>query len=108
MDAAKAWASSAPRASHSSIQSLTFEYASKIARDWNTKDAASGYVGFVARFWVDTEFLSRYDVHQVGDRTRTEYWIPAGDLDEFNSHIVGPIEFVAKYQRHTKHVRGRP
>lgn len=26
------------------------EYAAQIAREWNTKDAASGYVGYVTRF----------------------------------------------------------
>lgn len=26
------------------------------------------------------------------------YWIPAEDLDEFNRHIVGTIEVVAKYR----------
>jgi hypothetical protein len=26
-----------------------------------------------------------------------EYWIPAGELDEFNGHIVGPIEVIVVY-----------
>jgi len=33
-------------------------YATQIARDWNTKDAASGFVGHVLRFSVQSEFLS--------------------------------------------------
>jgi len=28
------------------------DYAAQIARDWNTKDAASGHVGYVTRFHV--------------------------------------------------------
>ena len=31
---------------------LNEEYATQIARDWNTKDEASGYAGYVTRFEV--------------------------------------------------------
>jgi hypothetical protein len=70
-------------------------YASKIAKEWNVP--ASG-VGYVTRFAVEAEFLSRYEVHQVGGRDVLEYWIPAEELDEFNDHIVGDIEVVAEYR----------
>lgn len=36
---------------------LNEAYAVKIARDWNTKDAASGFTGFVTRFAVDAAFV---------------------------------------------------
>src|SRR5208283_1103037 len=39
---------------------LTEEYATQIARDWNTKDERSGFAGYVLRFAVQTEFLSRF------------------------------------------------
>src|SRR5215469_7422274 len=45
---------------------LNEEYAVQIARDWNTKDEASGYEGYVLSFDVRTEFLNRYEVHVVG------------------------------------------
>ncbi len=77
---------------------LTFEYAEKIARGWNTKDAASGYVGYVTRFAVKKGFLDGYDVQEAGGRECQEYWIPAEDLDEFNAHIVGEIEVIAEYR----------
>lgn len=77
---------------------LTIEYAAQIARDWNTKDPQSGYVGFVLRFEVESEFLSRYAVRQVGDVTHREYWIPADELSAFNEKIVGKIEIVAEYR----------
>ena len=38
---------------------LSESYATQIARDWNTKDEASGFVGYVTRFAVDTAFLKR-------------------------------------------------
>jgi hypothetical protein len=63
---------------------LNEEYAMQIARDWITKDAASGYVGNVTRFHVRKAFLSRYPVKTVGSSIHQEYWVPAEDLNEFN------------------------
>lgn len=80
---------------------LNIEYAKKIASDWNTKDAQSGYVGYVLKFAVETEFLNQYPVRQVGDVSHREYWIPAADLPSFNAKIVGNIEIVAEYRAKT-------
>jgi hypothetical protein len=52
---------------------LNEDYATKIARDWNVREAGSGYV---TRFRVRRSFLDRYQVHQAGGRTILEYWIP--------------------------------
>ena len=73
-------------------------YASGIARNWNTKDEASGYVGYVTRFRVRTEYLRAYDVQTVGSSEHREYWIPAAELPEFNRNIVGPIEVIAEFR----------
>jgi lysophospholipase L1-like esterase len=73
-------------------------YAIKIARDWNTKDAASGYFGYVTQFQVLAEFLKKYSVQTVGSSIHKEYWIPAEDLAEFNRNIIGKIEIFAEYQ----------
>lgn len=77
---------------------LNDEYATQIARDWNTKDAASGYVGFVTRFQVRADFLRRYQVQTVGSSQHQEYWIPAQELEAFNQNIVGQIEIVAEFR----------
>ncbi len=76
---------------------LNQEYATQIARDWNTTDAASGYVGCVTRFRVRSDFLRRYEVQQVGSKVHLEYWIPAEELPEFNGAIVGQIEVIARF-----------
>lgn len=76
---------------------LHLEYARQIARDWNTKDAASGNVGYVTEFEVDSAFLARYEIHTVGARGHQEYWIPAEDLPEFNHHVKGPIRVVERF-----------
>ncbi|QDV38886.1 hypothetical protein [Tautonia plasticadhaerens] len=76
---------------------LNESYATQIARDWNTNDAASGFVGFVTRFRVRSAFLARYEVKTVGGSAHQEYWIPAEDLDEFNQNLDGPIEVIAEF-----------
>lgn len=77
---------------------LTEPYAADIARKWNTKDEASGYVGYVTRFRVDRAFLDRYEVHTVGNSQHQEYWIPAEDLAAFNDPLVGPIEVIVEFR----------
>ncbi|WP_198950475.1 ADP-ribosylation/crystallin J1 [Kineosporia sp. A_224] len=74
---------------------LSEAYAMRIAREWNVPKSG---VGYVTRFRVEKSFLDRYEVHQVGGRDILEYWIPSEDLDEFNRHLVGPIEVVAEYR----------
>jgi hypothetical protein len=78
---------------------LNEEYAIQIARDWNTKDEASGFEGYVLKFDVKTEFLSRYDVHVAGASLHREYWIPATDLEDLNLNIVGKIEIIQEFRR---------
>lgn len=74
------------------------EYATQIARDWNTKDAASGYAGYVTKFEVRSDYLSQFEVQVVGAAdVHQEYWIPAEDLDTFNKNIVGRIEVIATF-----------
>ena len=71
------------------------DYATQIARDWNTKDEASGWVGYVLRFRVHSKFLHTFPIRTVGSVVHQEYWIPATRLDEFNDHIEGMIEPIA-------------
>jgi len=74
---------------------LSEDYAVKIARDWNVPASGSG---FVTRFEIRKDFLDRYGVREAGGRTHREYWIPAEDLDAFNSAIVGEIEVVREFR----------
>lgn len=48
----------------------TEDYAVKIARDWNVRDSGAG---FVTRFDVHADFLSRYAVQDAGGRAHREY-----------------------------------
>jgi hypothetical protein len=82
-----------PRLDHQPIFYPVLErgYAIEIARDWNTKDEASGYAGWVTEFDVDEEFARRYPVQPAGSSRHRELWVPAEELDEFNHHIIGKI-----------------
>jgi hypothetical protein len=77
---------------------LNEEYAVRIAREWNAVDEASGYVGYVTRFRVNADYLSRFEVQTVGSTELQEYWIPAEGLEEFNRNIVGLIEVIAEFR----------
>lgn len=70
------------------------EYAIQIARDWNV--AASGSV-FVTKFEVDTAYLSRFIIQNVGGLIHNELWVPAEELEEFNKHIVVLIEVTKSF-----------
>ena len=76
---------------------LNFAYAEQIARDWNTKDAASGFAGFVTKFELEPVYASRYEVQIVGAKQHQELWIPAEELATFNHHLIGRIQVVAAY-----------
>ncbi len=77
---------------------LNEQYAIQIAQEWNTKDPASGYCGYVLQFQVATAFLNRYEIQTVGSSIHQEYWIPAEELEEFNRNIHGPIKIVARFE----------
>jgi hypothetical protein len=97
---ASGWPAFPPRLAHQPIfyPVANEEYAVQIARDWNTKDAASGYVGYVTRFRVRGDFLARYPLQTAGARRHQEHWIPAEEMDAFNAAIVAPIEVVAEFR----------
>lgn len=72
-------------------------YAAQIAEEWNTKDEFSGYCGFVTKFEVETDYLKQFKVENVGGFMHNELWIPAEELETFNSHMVGNIEVIQSF-----------
>lgn len=71
------------------------EYAIQIARDWNVP--ASG-AGFVTKFAVKTDYTNKFDIQNVGGEIHNELWVPAEELEEFNSNIVGLIEVTKEFR----------
>jgi hypothetical protein len=70
------------------------EYAIQIARDWNVPASGSG---FVTKFAVDKNYLSKFEIQNVGGTIHNELWIMAEELETFNNHIVGDIEVTQKF-----------
>jgi hypothetical protein len=74
---------------------LNAPYAVKIARDWNTKNDMRA--GYVTEFEVQDAYVSRFESHIVGSREHEELWVPAEELAEFNTHILGKIRVIKAY-----------
>ena len=72
-------------------------YAEKIARDWNTKDEQSGFVGYVLEFDMDPDYVAKFEVKRVGAAQHLELWVPAEELPEFNRHIRGLIRVIDRF-----------
>ncbi|QMW03898.1 hypothetical protein [Spirosoma foliorum] len=72
------------------------EYARQITVEWNVPAYGNGYV---TKFDVDSEYLKKYNIENVGGPIHNELWVPSEELEEFNSHIVGPIEVIESYEK---------
>ncbi|GAA6138023.1 hypothetical protein NBRC116583_17700 [Arenicella sp. 4NH20-0111] len=72
------------------------QYAKEIATQWNIKDSG---VGYVTKFEVNKSFVDNYKIEQVGAAYHTEWWVPAGELEELNKNIVGKIEVIGEYKK---------
>ena len=77
---------------------LTEKYAVEIASNWNVK-YGSDKKGYVTRFVIADEYISKFEVQTAGASYHKEYWIPAEELEEFNSNIIGLIEVIHKFEQ---------
>lgn len=71
------------------------EYSIQISKEWNVP--AYG-VGYVLRFAVKSDYLTKFNIENVGGQIHNELWVPAEELDEFNANIVGLIEVTREYR----------
>lgn len=71
------------------------DYAIQISKEWNLP--AYG-IGYVTRFAVKTDYLTKFKVKNVGGQIHNELWVPAEELEEFNSNIVGQIEVTKEFR----------
>jgi hypothetical protein len=74
---------------------LSERYAAQIAAEWNTK--ADALVGYVTRFVVSDAYGGSFASRTVGSREHQELWVPAEELERFNSEIDGPITVTSAY-----------
>lgn len=51
----------------------------------------------MTRFELDRTFAEQYPIQRAGGETILDLRVPAEDLEDFNRHIIGPIEVVGEY-----------
>jgi hypothetical protein len=76
---------------------LDLEYASAIAREWNTNDDANGNVGYVTQFEIPLDYFAQFEVQNVGGYNHNEIWVQAEDLNEFNNKLTNGIKVVRAF-----------
>ena len=71
-------------------------YAVQINVEWNVPAYGSGVV---TKFEVDKNYVSKFEVQNVGGEIHNELWVPAEELEEFNDHIIGLIEVTKSFYK---------
>lgn len=92
------WAKFPPRLPEQPIfyPVTNIEYARQITVEWNVPAYGNGYV---TQFEVNSDYLKKYAIENVGGPIHNELWVPAEELEEFNNNIVGLIEVVESYEK---------
>lgn len=78
---------------------LSFAYAEKIARDWNSTRRDHDYLGHVTAFDLTDGFACRYEPQPAGGTDYMELWVPAEDLATLNDNLTGKIAAAATYRK---------
>lgn len=76
---------------------LGYEYACRLAKEWNAIDHMSEYVGIVAGFNVHPEFLRKYDEIMEGDYDPGSLWVSVDELYALNQAIIGRMNIYEVY-----------
>lgn len=61
---------------------MNVEYARQITIDWNVRAYGDGYV---TKFEVQSDYLNKFEVQNVGDSFHNELWVPAEELEELTT-----------------------
>ncbi|MDE6730276.1 MAG: hypothetical protein K2J71_05825 [Oscillospiraceae bacterium] len=75
---------------------LNQKYAEEIAKNWNVK-STSDHKGYVTQFEIDDSYYAKFQIQTVGRNYHQELWIPAEELENFNSHIIGTIKVIQEF-----------
>lgn len=75
---------------------LNEKYAAEIASQWNVA-YNEDHRGYVTRFEIEDNYAAQFEVHVVGSSVHQELWVPAEELGNFNSHIIGTIQVIHEF-----------
>lgn len=78
---------------------LNEEYAIQINEQWNVPAYGSG---FVTEFDIDKDYISKFQIQNVGGDIHNELWIPSEELEEFNKSIIGFIRVTKEFYKEIK------
>lgn len=70
---------------------LDEQYARKYNEMLNRLEKAAGRTSCITMFEVDDEYAARLPMQIIGAQNYRELWVPAYQLEEFNTHIIGQI-----------------
>lgn len=73
------------------------EYACEIALKWNTTDEFSGYSGYVTAFNMNADYITKFEIQNVGGEIHNELWVPSEEMENFNNQIQGKIEITKTF-----------
>ena len=76
---------------------LGFDYACRLAQEWNAIDHLSEYTGLVIGFNVPPLFLEKYDKIMKSECEPRDLWITVEELYEMNQAIQGRISIYEVY-----------
>jgi hypothetical protein len=76
---------------------LNLQYAAEIAERWNMGDPESDRVGFVTEFDIPEDYFKKFPIQTVGLDHHKELWVPAEELEEFNTRIVNGIRICKSF-----------
>ncbi len=77
--------------------SLTYDYACKLAKEWNAIDHLSEFVGIVVGFNVPPDFLNKYEQLVTGEYETKDLWVTVAELYMLNQVIEGRITVYKVY-----------
>ncbi len=76
---------------------FTFDYACKLAKEWNAIDHMSEFAGYVVGFDVPPDFLQKYEEIMHGEYEPRDLWVCVEDLYALNQAISGRIKVYEVY-----------
>ena len=71
--------------------SMSFDYACRLAREWNAIDHLSEFMGLVVGFNVPPDFLDSYERLMQGEYEPRDLWVTVDELYQLNRVIEGRI-----------------